>query len=253
MSKKQVKKTRKRLVQLAEISGLSVDMVARILARTDSADAAGRLLRERVEPKLLASDLRGVNPAREEEAVTAARLARTEGISELDAHQLLEMRYELAQLEAGESPMLLSQAVGDRTGVPAPWLDSRPLSKPPQPWNEDHWARDQRRAAAAGLDVDKAAWSAHAELGRDVVGELAQQNRESAIAMRRANLDGFLENAQSRERQRAVAANEKRLDQEAAKLIEARQQRTRRDHADPAVMREDLQHLDDRAADHRLT
>jgi hypothetical protein len=102
----------------------------------------------------------------------------------------------VSQLEAARE---LSQLREDDGSADAPWLDSRELATPPRPYSEDDWARDSRRARAAGLDVSRAAWQAGADQGIDVVGRLADEHRRLTIAQRQAESDRRLASAKERE------------------------------------------------------
>ena len=62
----------------------------------------------------------------------------------------------------------------------AAWLDPGPLPSPPRPWSDEDWERDRRRADAAGIDVVREEWEAYAEQGRDLVGELFEEESERA-------------------------------------------------------------------------
>ncbi len=126
---------------------------------------------------------------------TAGRaLAIRAGIGWMDAMAYIDHLAALNQLEAGTG-------AGD-----APWLDTRPLATPPRPWSDEDWARDQRRANAAGVDVDRDAWQAGAEQGMDLVGQLADANRADAIATHRARGEGLLDQARAAEDSRRSSA-----------------------------------------------
>jgi hypothetical protein len=167
----------------------------------------------------------------------------------------------------GLSRTVRSNSPGPTTGpvvTPAPWNDTRPLAKPPRPWSESDFQRDSRRATTAGIQVGaldengvdtqfKDVWLAHAEQGRDVVGETVQQQHEEKLAFARANVDGYLEAARSRESQQAVAANEAKMTQAVRELYQSRLARNRGDNTDPARVRQDLQQLADRAANGHMT
>jgi hypothetical protein len=89
-----------------------------------------------------------------------------------------------------------------------PFLSWAPLSQPPEPWNSDHFERDKLRASAAGIDLDHATWKAHAENGRDVVGEAAAQNRTNKLDNLRRKRDNIIARAQLAEankRRKAIA------------------------------------------------
>ena len=88
---------------------------------------------------------------------------------------------------------------------------------PPQPWSDEDWERDKRRATAAGIVVGaigpdgqdtqlKDLWKANAEHGVDIVGEMAAQQRADAIADHQARVDGFLDQARAQEDDRRSSA-----------------------------------------------
>lgn len=146
----------------------------------------------------------GLNPEQAGRYATGRALAVSEGIGWMDA-----MAYgdHLAELNALQS---------DDGSASVPWLDSRPIS-PPRPWSDEDWERDQRRATAAGVVVGaigpdgqdtqlKELWKAGAEQGRDVVGEMAQEQRQQAIAEHQAFHAGFLDQARAREDTRRSSA-----------------------------------------------
>jgi hypothetical protein len=135
-----------------------------------------------------------VAPERAELYGQARLLARAAGIGWQDAVEILEQGRELAELQA------------DDGSAPADWLDSSERPTPPRPWSDDDWQRDQRRAAAAGVQVDKAAWEAGAELGVDAVGQLADAQRADRIATLKARSAGALGEAQQREDERRRSA-----------------------------------------------
>jgi hypothetical protein len=147
----------------------------------------------------------------------------------------------------------VARARADDGSADVPWLDTRQLSSPPRPWSEEDWDRDTRRADAAGLDVSREAWQAAAELGQDIVGQLADQHRADTLAAAQASGDGFLNQARSREDQKRTAAINDELLRRARQRAapQASQQRNRNSLDFPSVggndpdFRADLQQLAD--------
>jgi hypothetical protein len=139
-----------------------------------------------------------VDPGQAQLYTQARALAIATGISWNDAVEILTQQKELAALQA------------DDGSAPVDWLDSRERPDPPRPWSDEDFARDERRAAAAGVEIDRAAWKAGAELGVDAVGQLADAQRASRVAALKDRSAGALENAQGREdeRRRAAIADE---------------------------------------------
>jgi hypothetical protein len=137
-------------------------------------------------------------------------LAISQGISFMDAAELLDSARELRELEADDGTSH------------ADWLDSTERPTPPRPYGvgaDEDWARDQRRAAAAGVEIDHASWQAGAELGVDAVGQMADAQRADRIAALKQRTAGALDAAKQREDQRRVST----LD---AELISRARQRT---------------------------
>ena len=135
----------------------------------------------------------GMDPQREALDAAARAVSASLGISWFDALELLEQRTELNALQK------------DTGAASVPWLDTRPVS-PPRPWSDEDWERDQRRANAAGIDIDRPMWQAGAEQGHDVVGELADTLRSDAIATHQQRGEGLLDQARAREDTRRAGA-----------------------------------------------
>jgi hypothetical protein len=111
-----------------------------------------------------------VDPERAQLYAQARALAIGVGVGWNDAVEILQQQGELRDLEA------------DDGSAPADWLDSSERPTPPRPWSDEDWARDKRRAAAAGVEISQAAWKAGAELGVDAVGQLADAQRADRVA-----------------------------------------------------------------------
>jgi hypothetical protein len=127
----------------------------------------------------------------------ARALAVAAGIGWMDALSIIEEQRELVALEA------------DDGSAPVDWLDSTERPSPPRPYGQgaaEDWERDKRRAAAAGVEIDHAAWQAGAELGVDAVGKLADAQRADRIAALRERSGGALEAARQREDDRRTSA-----------------------------------------------
>jgi hypothetical protein len=150
----------------------------------------------------------GVDPERSALYSTARGVAISAGISWHDALAWLEGLHELEALRRDDGG----------AGQP-PWLDTRPLASPPRPWSDADWSRDQRRAAAAGLDVDHAQWQAGAEVGRDVVGETAAAQRQDRLVRAQQNHAQLLPAAKEREDTRRAAAIHDELHARARKRL----------------------------------
>jgi hypothetical protein len=147
----------------------------------------------------------GLDPERMALDNAARALAKSAGISWLDACSYLMTLGEAAQLQPGDG------------SAAAPWLDSQPLASPPRPWSDEDWQRDQRRARAAGVQVGalgpdgqdtqlKGLWQAGAEQGRDVVGEMAAELRADATATAQQHAEGMLDQARAGEDDRRSQA-----------------------------------------------
>jgi hypothetical protein len=108
--------------------------------------------------------------------------------------EILQQQGELRDLEADDGT------------APADWLDSSERPTPPRPWSDEDWARDQRRAAAAGVEISQATWKAGAELGVDAVGQLADAQRADRVAALKTRSASALQSAQLREGERRVSA-----------------------------------------------
>jgi hypothetical protein len=126
----------------------------------------------------------GIDPDQAQLYTHARARAIATGISWNDAVEILQQQRELAELEA------------DDGSDDAPWRDSTQLATPPRPWSDEDWARDKRRAAAAGVAIDHAAWQAGAELGVDAVGQRADAQRADRVAAFRERSAGALGEAQ---------------------------------------------------------
>jgi hypothetical protein len=161
--------------------------------------------RERSDIPPALGQQQGLNPDQAGKYSTARGLAVSAGISWMDA-----LNY-LAHLEE------LTEVQGDTGTASVPWLDSTPLPAPPRPWSEEDWARDQRRATAAGIVIGalgpdgqdlqlKALWQAGAEQGRDIVGEMAQEQRQDALAKLEDRGSGLLDQARAAEDNRRFSA-----------------------------------------------
>jgi hypothetical protein len=135
-----------------------------------------------------------VDPDQAQLYTQARALAIATGISWNDAVEILQQQRELAELQA------------DDGSAPVDWLDSSERPTPPRPWSDEDWARDKRRAAAAGVQIDHAAWLAGAELGVDAVGQLADAQRADRIATLKGRSADALGEAQRREDARRVSA-----------------------------------------------
>ena len=136
----------------------------------------------------------GAIPERSAVDMAARHLAKAAGISYLDAVMLIEHHNDGTELAQ------------DDGASDTPWLDSRPLPIPPKPWSDPDWERDKRRAHAAGVDIDRDAWQAGAELGHDVVGELADEKRTAALDAHRQQGADLLNRARHQEDARRAAA-----------------------------------------------
>ena len=145
------------------------------------------------------------DPRREDEDANARALAASAGISWMDA-----LCYPRAARRTRRAPANTGAA-----DVPG-WTPA-PLSTPPRPWSDEDWDRDQRRATAAGILLGalgpggedtqlKSMWQAGAEQGRDVVGEMAADLRQRAIADHQAFHAGDLDQARAREDDRRSSA-----------------------------------------------
>jgi hypothetical protein len=139
-----------------------------------------------------------VDPDQAQLYTQARALAIATGIGWNDAVEILQQQRELRALEADDGTASVD------------WLDSTERPTPPRPWSDEDWARDSRRAAAAGVEIDKAAWRAAAEVGADLVGQVADTQRAARVAALKDRSAGALENAQGREdeRRRAAIADE---------------------------------------------
>jgi hypothetical protein len=149
--------------------------------------------------------LDGLNPDQAALYASARGLAVNAGIGWMDACNYLEHLKELASLQS------------DTGAADVPWTDTRPLATPPRPWVEEDWERDKRRATAAGIQIGalgpdgqdtqlKAMWQAGAEQGRDIVGEMAEKQRQDAIASLQDWNAGLLDQARAREDDRRSSA-----------------------------------------------
>jgi hypothetical protein len=136
----------------------------------------------------------GIDPAAARQYAVARAMAVAQGIGWMDALQVLDDARELRELEA------------DDGSASADWLDSTVRPDPPRPWSTEDWERDQRRAAAAGVDVDREAWLAGAERGEDLVGQVAEHQRQDRIATLKQRTAGGLSQARTREDERRAAA-----------------------------------------------
>lgn len=147
----------------------------------------------------------GMDPERQAQDGAARALAATAGIGWMDAMEYLDHLGAVAELQR------------DDGSAPVPWLDTRPLASPPRPWSDEDWARDARRATAAGVVIGalgpdgedtqlKALWQAAAEKGQDIVGETAAANRADARAELQQWGAGHLDQAQAREDTRRSSA-----------------------------------------------
>jgi hypothetical protein len=138
-----------------------------------------------------------VDPEQRALYASARALAVAAGISWFDALETLSQQKELAALQS------------DDGSAPVDWLDSTERPSPPRPYGQggvEDWERDQRRAAAAGVDIDHTAWQAGAERGVDIVGQLADAHRADRIAALRERSANALGEAQQREDARRVSA-----------------------------------------------
>jgi hypothetical protein len=136
----------------------------------------------------------GLDPERLALYNQASALARGAGIGWLDAAQICEQAQELSELQANDGT------------ADAPWLDATELTTPPRPWSDEDWQRDRRRAAAAGVGIDRETWQAAAELGHDAVGQLAGDQQAEAISTLKQRNAGALDAARQREDTRRAAA-----------------------------------------------
>jgi hypothetical protein len=139
----------------------------------------------------------GIDPDQAALYMQARALAIASGIGWNDALEILMQQRELRELQA------------DDGSAPVDWLDSTERPSPPRPFGQggqDDWARDQRRAAAAGVEITKDAWQAGAELGVDAVGQLADAQRADRVAALKERSGGALEAARRREDDRRTAA-----------------------------------------------
>jgi hypothetical protein len=166
------------------------DAMAKVTGKPSYAQLSDIPPAQSEEAGLMAS----VDPEQRALYASARALAVGVGISWNDALEILTQQKELAALQAD-----------DGTGG-ADWLDSRERPTPPRPWSDEDWARDQRRAAAAGVEISKDAWKAGAELGVDAVGQLADAQRADRVAALKNRSAGALEEAQRREDARRVSA-----------------------------------------------
>jgi hypothetical protein len=139
----------------------------------------------------------GLDPEQVALYTQARALAIAAGIGWNDAVEILMQQRELRELQA------------DDGSAHVDWLDSTERPSPPRPYGQgaaEDWERDQRRAAAAGVEIDHAAWRAGAELGVDAVGQLADAHRADRAAALRERSGGTLEAARAREDTRRAAA-----------------------------------------------
>jgi hypothetical protein len=130
--------------------------------------------------------------AREAQADTAAKLADETGITFMDGVIAVDLaaRLEVAKRETGASEH--------------EWLDtSRPMpAQPYGPGVDEAFARDQRRAQAAGVSIDRAHWEAWAEDGEDLVHHLASELRADRVERAQADYDRHLDAAATNARRR---------------------------------------------------
>jgi hypothetical protein len=157
-----------------------------------------------------------VDPERATTYTAACALVVAAGLSWNDAVGLLEQQRELRELQA------------DDGSAPVDWLDSTVRLSPPRPWSDEDWHRDQRRAAAAGVDVDRAAWAASAERGHDYVGEVAEQRCQDKIDALEQRSAGQLEEAQRWEDDRRGSAINEELTSRARKRTQQAASSSRR-------------------------
>jgi hypothetical protein len=95
----------------------------------------------------------------------------------------------------------------------APWLDYRPSQTPPRPWSGDDFERDARRMSAAQQalpdyelsDLTREVWTAYAELGRDPVTELINEQRQARIDNLLRHRETVLAHHQAKETRRRDA------------------------------------------------
>lgn len=160
------------------------------------------------EEGMLAIDLEGLA---DDESVEVDRDARAlmprYGVGYVDAAELVDVARKLEERrrETGASEV--------------PWRDTRPLNECPIPWSEDHWERDRRRAAVAGIDLTREEWQAAAEEGRDFVGEQAEAGRRERVRTLEQELAASLAGAQAREHTRRTEAIERELRQRALERL----------------------------------
>ncbi len=146
----------------------------------------------------------------EDEDGIAQGLMRSHGIGYLDAVQVWRHTKELAEAKKDPEP------------AKAPWLDTRPLSTPPRPWADEDWERDSRRAAAAGVPLERVSWEVAAEEGRDLVGEEGGKAREQHIAQLEGRNKAYLARAQKEEAELRAKAIEAELDRRARERLNPR-------------------------------
>jgi hypothetical protein len=144
---------------------------------------------------------------------------RREGVSYLDARGLMEAQDRVAALEAEYAEL-------DTSDVP--WRNTSKLAELPQPWSDDHWQRDQRRADAGGVDMLREAWEAAATQGEDLARTLISEARENELGAAKSRLAAEREDGRARAAARRAEALTKVLDERAQERVrQAQERRTR--------------------------
>jgi hypothetical protein len=133
-------------------------------------------------------------------------LAARENIDYVDAGNLLELDDEIAAAEAEDG-------FSD-----TPWLDtSRRLQ--PEPWRDEDFERDKRRARTIEWELSHDDWAAGAEDGRDIVYDHAAKLRSDRLALLRDARARGLAEAQEREARRRTQAIDDELQRRARERL----------------------------------
>jgi hypothetical protein len=128
----------------------------------------------------------------------ARALAARENIDWVDAGAIVELDEKIAEAEAEDGY------------DPVPWLDTS-RAQVAEPWRDEHFQRDIRRAATIEWTLTRDDWSAGAELGQDTVYDRAVELRASRVAELRYRRDREFAEAQEREQRRRKQALEDEL------------------------------------------